>query len=182
MAWLDLLISKKAALIFVAVALFVFTMFLPIALGDSSSPNNGTVWLRIETDKSSYLQGEVVKVYVYVINGKSVPAEYPTMVGYYVSDLNGRAVGVGCMIDIRWALPIPTFPRCSETLFPVPMAPSDSSFWWGTINRDGKKVGVGTYSIKVQLEGREVSLSSEIAIRIYPNLDAYPRPSKWGFY
>jgi len=175
-----LLISKKAALIVVALALFLFTLVSPIALGDSSSSDDGTVSLHIETDKPSYLRGEVVKVYVYVVNSKNVPIEYPSSIEHYIVYSDGRPVGYALCIDINWMPPIPTFPPQSKTLFPVPLG--DSSFTWSTRNRNGRKLSVGAYTIRVYVEGAEIYLSSEITIRIYPDLDAYPRPTKWGFY
>lgn len=175
------MISKKAALIVVALALFLFTLVSPIALGDSSSSDDGTVSLRIETDKPLYLRGEVVKVYVYVVNSKNVPVEYPSSIEHYIVYSDGRFVGDVCMHTcITWMPPIPTFPPQSKTLFPVPLG--DSSFTWSTRNRNGRKLSVGAYTIRVYVEGAEIYLSSEITIRIYPDLDAYPRPTKWGFY
>jgi hypothetical protein len=167
------LISKKAGLIVVALALFLFTLVSPIAVGDSSSSDDGTVSLRIETDKPLYLRGEVVKVYVYVVNSKNVPVKYPSMMEHSVGD----AV---CSTHITWMYPGPTFPPQSKTLFPVPLG--DSSFTWSTRNRNGRKVSVGAYMIRVNVAGAEIYLSSEITIRVYPDFDAYPRPTKWGFY
>jgi len=175
----DLLISKKAALIVVALALFLFTLVPPIALGDSSSSDDGTVSLSIETDKPLYLRGEVVKVYVYVVNSKNVPVKYPSSMEYYIVYSDGRPVGYTLCIEITWMYPGPTFPPQSKTLFPVPLG--DSSFTWSTRNRNGRKVSVGAYTIRVCVRG-EIYLSSEITIRVCPDLDAYPRPTKWGFY
>ena len=180
MAESGLLISKKAALIVVALALFLFTLVSPIALGDSSSSDDGTVSLRIETDKPLYLRGEVVKVYVYVVNSKNVPVEYPSSIEHSIVYSDGRGVGYAVSIDINWMPPIPTFPPQSKTLFPDLLG--DSSFTWSTRNRNGRKVSVGAYTIRVSVAGAEIYLSSEITIRVYPDLDAYPRPTKWGFY
>ena len=174
------MISKKAALIVVALALFLFTLVSPIALGDSSSSDDGTVSLHIETDKPLYLRGEVVKVYVYVVNSKNVPVEYPSLWGYSVVYSDGRFVGYAVSISINWMYPIPTFPPQSKTLFPDLLG--DSSFTWSTRNRNGRKVSVGAYTIRVNVDGAEICLSSEVTIRVYPDLDAYPRPTKWGFY
>jgi len=176
----DPLISKKAGLIVVALALFLFTLVSPIALGDSSSSDDGTVSLRIETDKPLYLRGEVVKVYVYVVNSKNVPVEYPSVMRRSIVYSDGRPVGYALCININWMPPIPTFPPQSKTLFPVPL--DDSSFSWSTRNRNGRKLSVGAYTIRVNVAGAEIYLSSEITIRVYPDLDAHPRPTKWGFY
>jgi hypothetical protein len=175
----DLLISKKA-LIVVALALFLFTLVSPIALGDSSSSDDGTVSLHIETDKPLYLRGEVVKVYVYVVNSKNVPVKYPSVMRRSIVYSDGRPVGYALCININWMPPIPTFPPQSKTLFPDSL--DDSSFTWSTRNRNGRKLSVGAYTIRVNVAGAEIYLSSEITIRIYPDLDAYPRPTKWGFY
>ena len=182
MAESDLLISKKAALIVVALALFLFTLVSPIALGDSSSSDDGTVSLRIETDKPLYLRGEVVKVYVYVVNSKNVPVKYPSSIGHSIAYPIGRGVGYAVSTDINWMPPIPTFPPQSKTLLPFPMPLGDPSFTWSTRNRNGRKLSVGAYTIRVSVAGAEIYLSSEITIRLYPDLDAYPRPTKWGFY
>jgi len=147
------------------------------ALGDSNSSKNSSVTIRVETDKPSYLRGEVVKIKVYVINSKNEAVMYPTSVGYSVSDSRG-GVGIGCYVSITWERSsIPTFPPQSETLFQL-SSPGDSTFYWNQKYANRRKVRVGTYTIEVSLNGMHAC----ITIRIYPNLDAFPRPVRWGFY
>jgi hypothetical protein len=129
----------------------------------------------VATDKPSYLQGEIVRIRVYAINKQDEAVMYPTMIGYGVFDSEGKGV-IGCDVYITWANPIPTFPPRSKTLLQV--SSRDETFLWNQKDADRKTVSVGTYTIKVLLNSE---VCSEVTINIHPNIDAFPRASRWGF-
>jgi hypothetical protein len=172
--------NTRTALIVAFLVILSSLVLTPSTALTIRSSKNSSVTIRVETDKPSYLRGEVVKIKVYVINSKNEAVMYPTAVGYSVSDSSGRDV-IGCRVFITWASPIPTFPPQSETLFQS-FSSGDSTFEWNQKNADRRNVRVGTYTIKVSFNGPEISSNTEITIRIYPNLDAFPRPVRWGFY
>lgn len=155
------------------ISLFVLTSSMPLVGSRSSNtlyPENGSVTMLVETNQPLYVQGEVVKIKVYVINGKNEAVMYPTMIGYSVYNSKGGN-GIGYYIHINWVSPIPTFPPQSETLFDHQSR--DATFLWNPKDANRKRVAVGIYTIKVSLHGPEISLSSEITVRIYPNPDIY---------
>jgi hypothetical protein len=171
---------RTGLMVALVVVLSLLVLAPSMALSDSNSSKNSSVTIRVETDKPSYLRGQVVKIKVYVINSKNEAVMYPTMIGYSVYNSKGGNV-VGCYVCITWASPIPTFPPQSETVFQS-LSSGDSTFEWNQKNANRRNVRVGTYTIKVSFNCPEISSNTEITIRIYPNLDAFPRPVRWGFY
>jgi hypothetical protein len=121
--------NRRTGLIVALVVVLSLLVLAPsMALSDSNSSKNSSVTIRVETDKPSYLRGQVVKIKVYVINSKNEAVMYPTMIGYSVYNSKGGNV-VGCYVCITWASPIPTFPPQSETLFQS-LSSGDSTFEW----------------------------------------------------
>jgi len=167
----------------IVISLFVLTSSMPLVGSRSSNtlyPENGSVTMRVETNQPLYVQGEVVKIKVYIINGKNEAVMYPTMIGYSVYNSKGGN-GIGYYINIDWICKcLPTFPPQSETL--LDPHSRDATFLWNPKDANRKRVAVGIYTIKLSLHGPEISLSSEITVKIYPNPDVYLGTLRSGFF
>jgi len=169
------------------IALSLLSLSPYLALGELSSAQNASdgvvvevkYGLIIEVDKQAYLKGEVVKMRIYVLNLEERAIEVAIIsAGYSVYDSNGRNL-ISLFVSYTYGPQLPKVPAKSKTLF--------ETLEWNQQALDLRKVGAGTYTIRIFA----VSISRsahpdgecvfETAIRIYPNIDAFPRASKWGF-
>jgi len=106
--------------------------------------------LEVTTDKPFYLQGEEVYFVVYVNNPQDWPVPCPFFPGYSIDKDGLNIIGGG--VNINYAMPMPTFPAHSRTLY------NCSAYHWNQkmyLNETFPLVQVqpGNYTLTVYFEG-----------------------------
>ncbi|MGQ9468983.1 MAG: hypothetical protein ACUVTD_04060, partial [Nitrososphaerales archaeon] len=153
----------------IIVSLFAVISYTALSsLGTSNTPyQDSPIIIRVETDKPSYVSGEIVKIKIYLINHKNESVEFPIFAaGFEVFDSNGKS-----LIGIRANYLLhPNHPRIlppqSETLF-------DETFEWNQkypsfqgSSYTETKASPGTYTIEAFICSSFGWVSSKTVIEI----------------
>jgi hypothetical protein len=151
--------SRRFYLVLVAVILLIEAV-VGVAVFEFSDIGNihygpGPVYIdEVTTDRPYYLQGEEVNLTVTVNNPQDWPVPEPSYVGYAIE--KGGLFIEQCGVFIDYAMPIPTFPAHSRTLYSPPAY--------------GKpKVRPGNYTLIVSFDGGSNKVSGNCTLEIRPN-------------
>ena len=124
----------------------------------------GPVYIEVTTDKPVYLQGEEVNFTITVNNPQDWPVTTPFFVGTTIEKDGFSIYSPSVFID--YAMPIPTFPAHSRTLYSPPLPA-----WNQTVYLNGTLVQVqpGNYTLTVTLSGYHYDDSANCTFEIRQN-------------
>jgi hypothetical protein len=124
----------------------------------------GPVEIKVTTDKPYYLQGEEVNFTITVNNPQNWPVRYPGFVGTTIENEGLSISSPSVFLD--YAMPEPTFPAHSRTLYNPPHLS-----WNQTMDLNGTAVQVppGNYTLTVSLSGPGYDESNNCTFEIRQN-------------
>jgi len=135
----------------ILIAVFALVLFSYATLGNQVAQNESNlVAVRVETDKPSYLTGEVVKIRTYLTNvGNETIKTYGMKERYeFVNTKDGSATWLIRYSDYFTEYPFTLTPQNETELLIVEW---NLSFTTGQGSSDVKKVTPGTYRIEVTI-------------------------------
>jgi hypothetical protein len=154
-----LVLVAAVLLIAVIVGVVIFEFFNIGNIRDGPGP----VYIdEVTTDKPYYLQGEEVNFTVTVNNPQDWPVRYPGFVGYVI-EKDGLIIEESGL-NIDYAMPIPTFPAHSRTLY-------SPNLLWNQKTGPGNnrtQVPLGNYTLTVSLSGPSYDDSGNCTFEIRP--------------